>query len=148
MRQTGEEKLVRRLERLRDVPGTKPSVRRTLDEAIAAARKTEEAPAAEKPAEKKPKARLLTAGEVLRGSGAGWQETWFRADPAEGVAEGRELFQAAWCRGNMILADGSTAGRDTVRELYNKRFGIRCWDGKPTAKQAADTPWDTAKGKG
>ena len=91
----------------------------------------------------KREARLLTLEELKKGIGHGWEECWLIGDDED--PERFDLEECVFLHGHLILESGSTANAnsDHWQENYNKRFGMRVWEGidPPTEEQRKAEPW-------
>lgn len=88
-------------------------------------------------------ARALTLRQLNEGCGAGWIET--RLAPEDGDDSEGDVFElapCAWCCGNLIMDDGSSATRSMLQDLYGKKYGLRLWTDRPTEEQREATLWD------
>ena len=88
--------------------------------------------------------RLLTLEELETGFGHGWEECWLIGDDED--PERFDLEECVYLHGHLILESGSTANArsDHWQESYNKRFGMRVWEGidPPTEEQRKAVAWN------
>lgn len=88
--------------------------------------------------------RLLTLEELEKGFGHGWEEAWLIGDDED--PERFDLEECVYLHGHLILESGSTANAqsDHWQESYNKRFGMRVWEGidPPTEAQRKAVKWN------
>lgn len=95
-----------------------------------------------------PVKRILSFVEVLCGTGHGWLETWLKPDPDEGGGDLRDLSECVFLNGHVMDESGSLVNMDRLRETYNRAYGERVWNERPTAEEMDLMSWEGETGNG
>ena len=83
--------------------------------------------------------RVMAIGEI-RSAGAGWLETWLRGDDED--PECKVVDECAFVNWNVMIWDGSTVSAPKLKKWYNKPYGMRIWNNKPTETEQKEVPWE------
>lgn len=95
-----------------------------------------------------PVKRILSLGEVRFETGYGWLETWLKPDPDEGGGDRRDLCEVVYLNGHVMDESGSLVNMDRLRESYNRAYGERVWNERPTAEEMDLMSWEGETGYG
>lgn len=83
-------------------------------------------------------AKLVTT-DRLEYFGNGFIEIWLPVE--DDIPNGTLVMNCAWTNGRILDNDGYVQNEQTIKDYYNKSYGFRVWDARPTEEEKQNERW-------